>query len=317
MAAIHHAWPFPIGTPGVAWGLEERLLWKARVDNPSRSYHDDVLKKLEILKERFDVLQYGALEYIDARRFPLYAVRTLDWNSSKPAVLITGGVHGYETSGVQGALLFMQTRMEAYAKHFNIIVAPCVSPWAYEVIQRWNSNAVDPNRSFRVHSGCAEAEAVLSLIDSLGVGYKFLAHFDLHETTNTDATEFVPAKCARDGTDFTPSTIPDGFHLVADALNPQPEWHSAMIQAVRALTHIAPPDSEGKMGGERVTQDGVVMFPVRALSLCSGCTNATFATTTEVYPDSPRVTPELCNQAQVACIAGGLDYLLHHVVGAA
>jgi hypothetical protein len=38
-------------------------------------------------------------------------------------------------------------------------------------------------------------------------------------------------------------------------------------------------------------------------------TNAKFVTTTEVYPDSPRATPENCVQAQVAAIIGGLTYL--------
>ena len=79
-------------------------------------------------------------------------------------------------------------------------------------------------------------------------------HIDLHETTDTDESEFRPvtcavftrlssgwrhsyseqpvnkcatvslrpAKAARDGAaDFTPGTIPDGFYLVADNTNPQ------------------------------------------------------------------------------------------------
>jgi hypothetical protein len=47
---------------------------------------------------------------------------------------VTGGVHGYETSGVEGALLFLETKAEAYSKDFNILVAPCISPWGYERI---------------------------------------------------------------------------------------------------------------------------------------------------------------------------------------
>jgi len=57
-------------------------------------------------------------------------------------------VHGYETSGVQGALLFLQSAAAAYSESFNLLVVPCVSPWGYETIQRWNAQAVDPNRSF-------------------------------------------------------------------------------------------------------------------------------------------------------------------------
>ena len=81
-------------------------------------------------------------------RYPLYAVKTRSWDSGKPYVLVTGGVHGYETSGVQGAILFLQSVAQKYSANFNILVIPCVSPWGYETIQRWNAAAVDPNRSF-------------------------------------------------------------------------------------------------------------------------------------------------------------------------
>ena len=52
-----------------------------------------------------------------------------DWAPEKPHVLVTGGVHGYEKSGVQGALLFLDRAAAAWSPEFNIIVAPCVNPW--------------------------------------------------------------------------------------------------------------------------------------------------------------------------------------------
>ena len=72
MAATSEFWPFPIGTPGVAWGPEEKLQWKARVGAPKRAYQEEVLAKIEPLKAKFDVSQYGALNYIDAQKFPLF-----------------------------------------------------------------------------------------------------------------------------------------------------------------------------------------------------------------------------------------------------
>lgn len=39
------------------------------------------------------VRQYGALA-LDPDRYPLFAVLTKDWDPAKPAVLVTGGVHG-------------------------------------------------------------------------------------------------------------------------------------------------------------------------------------------------------------------------------
>ncbi len=47
-----------------------------------------------------------------------------------------------------------------------------------------------------------------------------------------------------------------------------------------------------------------------ALGLCGGVTNAPLTTTTEVYPDSPKATDELCNLGQVAAITSALDFLL-------
>ena len=91
--------------------------------------------------------RYGALEH-DPAKYPLFAVKMKGWVEGRPYVLITGGVHGYETSGVQGAILFLKTEAVKYAAKFNILVVPCVSPWGYETIQRWNYQATDPNRSF-------------------------------------------------------------------------------------------------------------------------------------------------------------------------
>ena len=38
-------------------------------------------------------------------------------------------------------------------------------------------------------------------------------------------------------------------------------------------------------------------------------TGARYTTTTEVYPDSPRATPEQCIAAQVAAVCAGLDFV--------
>ena len=138
----------------------------------------------------------------------------------------------------------------------------------------------------------------------------WLMHIDLHETTDTDETEFRPAKAARDGDYIAPDTIPDGFYCVADTANPQDGFQKAIIDAVRKVTHIAPPDGEGKIIGEVVTQDGVIGYPLSELGLCASITGAKYTSTTEVYPDSPKATDDECNDAQVAAVVGGLEYVL-------
>ena len=296
---------YPIGTPGQPWGEAERKAWYEQRD-VKRSYQDEVVTKIDALRERFDVEQYGALSY-DEARFPLFCIKTRNWDAAKPVVLVTGGVHGYETSGVHGALKFVDTQAERYAEHFNIVVAPCVSPWGYEVINRWNPNAIDPNRSFYADSPAEESANLLKLVATLG---DVLMHIDLHETTDSDETEFRPALAARDGLDYIEGMIPDGVYTVGDTENPQPEFQKAVIESVAKVTHIAPADDKGEIIGSPVVQFGVINYPMVNLGLCGGVTNCTYGTTTEVYPDSPKVTDEECNDAQVAAVVGGLDYVL-------
>ena len=98
----------------------------------------------------------------------------------------------------------------------------------YECIQRWNSHALDPNRHYtpgspgatrslhprHVHDivlgfvnvrvlSCIvlpveECAAVVELVAALEKeAGEFLCHLDLHETTDTDDSEFRPAKASR------------------------------------------------------------------------------------------------------------------------
>ena len=298
----------PIGTPGQPWGPEEIAQWRARQVR-QRSYAQDVQAAIEHLCPRFDVQPYGEVVY-GAERYPLYALRSRDWQPGLPAVLVTGGVHGYETSGVHGALRFLDRHAEQYAGRVNLLVVPCVSPWAYERIHRWNFDAIDPNRSFREPSPAQESAALMRLVAPLRG--QFVAHVDLHETTDTDETEFRPALAARDGKPFEPGSIPDGFYLVDDAENPQPAFQQAIIEAVEPITHIAPADAQGQLIGTPAVAYGVVRYPLRALGLCASLTGARYTTTTEVYPDSPRATPEQCNAAQAAAVCAAIDFVLAH-----
>lgn len=297
---------YPIGVPGQPWGEPERNAWRAqRV--ALRSYAEDVVPRIEALGDRFDVSAYGALSYGD-ERYTLYAVRSRDWNADLPTALVTGGVHGYETSGVMGALAFLETEAARYAGRVNLVVVPCVSPWAYERINRWNYDALDPNRNFRADGPAKESAALVALVAPLHG--QFLMHIDLHETTDSDESEFRPALAARDGKDYEPDIIPDGFYLVDDAENPQPAFQQAVIAAVETVTHIAPPDAQGNIIGCPVVAHGVIEYPVTKYAMCTGITGARFTTTTEVYPDSPSASPEECNAAQVAAVCGALDYVL-------
>jgi len=296
---------YPVGTPGLPWGAPELALWRVR-QMCQRSYPQDVLQPLTALSSGLTVERYGQVNYA-GQCFELMAARSSLWLSDVPLVLITGGVHGYETSGVHGALRFLERHASAYLDRVNLLVVPCVSPWAYERIQRWNYDAIDPNRSFRDNSPAQECAALLSLL-SRWRG-QFVMHLDLHETTDTDESEFRPALAARDGKPFEPCIIPDGFYLVDDTANPQPEFQQAIIDAVQRITHIADTDATGQILDAPAVAPGVIRYAVKSLGLCTGSTGARYTSTTEVYPDSPRTTPEQCIAAQVAAVRAALNFV--------
>jgi hypothetical protein len=304
---MNPSWPYPVGTPGTPWGAAEKLQWRA-LQRKQRSYTEEVVSVIDGLRTRFDVATYGELDYGPDGRYPLFAVRSRTWRDDLPLMLVTGGVHGYETSGVHGALLFLDQHAADYEGRANLLVTPCISPWAYERIHRWNADAIDPNRSFRADSPAGESAALWRLLEPLRDSVRM--HIDLHETTDSDETEFRPALSARDGKPFEPDGIPDGFYLVDDTEAPQPAFQQAVIEAVAKVTHIAPPDAKGQIIGSPVVAHGVIRYPLRQLGLCAGITNARYRTTTEVYPDSPRATPEQCNRAQATAVRAAIDYAL-------
>ena len=296
---------YGIGVPGEKWQEAEKKQWLSQQEI-KRFYQQEVVDKIKDLQD-FDIDVYGKLEY-SVGEYELYAIKTKNWDSSKPYVLITGGVHGYETSGVQGAISFVETKALEFAKDFNIIVLPCLSPWGYETINRWNPNTVDPNRSFYLNSDSQEATKAMEYVFSLGID--FAMHIDLHETTDTDDSEFRPALAAREGISIDKWGVPDGFYLVANENKPHFDFQKYIINAVSKITHIAPTDSDL---GEDTVKDGIVICDSEKEKLCMSFTNAEYTTTTEVYPDSSRTNAQECILAQVEAVISALAYIKNKV----
>jgi len=298
---------YPIGTPGLPWQAAEFDAWRSCL-GVQRSYAD-VTAAVRGLPSGLHTLNYGQVCY-PGEQFELLAIHNR-WQYDRPWVLVTGGVHGYETSGVWGTLEFLSQHAAHWCERFNLLVIPCVSPWAYERVHRWNWDGIDPNRAFRHPSLSQESAALMRLVSQIKQEWKaeFLAHIDLHETTLSDESEFRPALAARDGLPFEPGSIPDGFYLVDDVDNPQPDFQRAIIDAVRSITHIAEPDPQGHLIGTPMVDAGVIRYPIKALGLCAAVTGARYTTTTEVFPDSPRSDAAVCNAAQAAAVCAALLYL--------
>ncbi|MDG0968983.1 MAG: M14 family metallocarboxypeptidase [Porticoccaceae bacterium] len=298
-----------IGIPGIPWGPHERKIWLSQ-QTIKRSYQDQVIARIEKIEQQLSSIltieQYGALSS-DPDRYSLWAFKSKHWQELRPSILITGGVHGYETSGVQGALRFVESTLTAYKDLYNFVVIPCISPWSYETINRWTSQAIDPNRSFTGGTAVEECRHLMTYVKELNI--EFHCHMDLHETTDTDNLEFRPALEARDAIAQDLWEIPDGFYGVGNTEKPQPAFQKAIIDAVAKVTHIAPCDENNCLIGTKIEQHGVINYPIKALGLCAAISDAPYVSTTEVYPDSPHVNDENCVLAQVAAICGALDYL--------
>lgn len=298
---------YHIGVAGKKWTEEDKKKWLSE-QKIQRLYKDEVLVELDELSNSLELNQYGTLKTCDFD-YPLFVLKSKNWQKDKDNILITGGVHGYETSGVHGAILFSKTDIKHYQEQFNFVIFPCISPWGYETINRWNENTIDPNRAFYKNSPSQEVAMMMEYLDALNIDFKM--HIDLHETTDTDNSKFRPALAARDAINQHSWNIPDGFYLVADSAKPSENFQKAIINGVKKVTHIAPADENQKLIGVPLSQFGVINYDARKLGLCMGLTEAPFVTTTEVYPDSPLINDENCIIAQVSAISAALDFLLN------
>ncbi len=65
---------YPVGTFGKPWGEPERKAWLEKTAI-KREYQQEVVPKIKALGERFDIEQYGALSY-DEARYPLFCLKS-------------------------------------------------------------------------------------------------------------------------------------------------------------------------------------------------------------------------------------------------
>lgn len=285
-------------TVGVPWGEAEKRDWLSK-QKIQRSYQNEVVTRLQRLPPGiFTVEQYGSITY-DVGEYPLYKVTAGDLRNGNDNILITGGVHGYETSGVTGSLTFLEERAESYLKDFNFAVYPCISPWGFETINRWNPKALDPNRHFkRWGQQAQECVAMMDSVESLRAGFTFSS--DLHETTDSDI-EFRRLLAERDGEEEPNSYIPNGFYMLADTDDPDSLFASKIIETVRKVTPIA---TDTIILGYR-NEGGIIKAP-DLKNLCMNFSKifARDVITTEIYPENIPARESI--DGQIAAIEGGL-----------
>jgi hypothetical protein len=216
--------PYPIGIPGTPWGTAEKNAWLA-CEHVKRSYAAEVVAPLkDRLCAQAELLQYGVLDYtpLGLGTYPLFAVRSRAWDADRPVAVITGGVHGYETSGVQGALQWLEREFHCQTGAVNVLVLPCISPWAYETINRWNPYTLDPNRQFKQGSPAAESALAMACVAAQG------------------GASTCMSICTKPPTPTTANSAPPGLRVTARPSNGTPSptafiwWPTASDPSLRS-----------------------------------------------------------------------------------
>lgn len=311
----HNTQDWPI-VPGTPWNEGQKRQWLEGVlaHRKKRNYQDILTRLQKLPANIYHLEKYGALP-TPQDSYSLMRVTIGDLSNGKPNVLITGGVHGYEPSGVEAAIRFLENEAPRLSDKFNFVVYPCISPWAYEYDQRWNWQAEDVNRNFSTEQGIVQIEECTMFMSSLqNLGRAFHLAIDLHETNDRDIA-LRQMRASRFGTELDADFrhIPQGFYLtltrqkMAWQNELQREFGEAILQEVKKVSPIAP---DSVILG--VENEGGLLLASSKPNLMRGfiANHARLVALTEVYPDHPDMGPEKAVQTQLAAIRGALDYIL-------
>lgn len=267
-----------------------------------------IRERIQNLSGKFEVIKYGELSH-DPERYPLFFVKTNDWMEDKPSILISSGIHGYEPSGINASLEFLEDN--AQVSDYNLLVFPCIAPWGYEKDHRWDMNAEDPNRGFLrtpIRRAVEECQAVIKALDKLEL--TFDVAIDLHETPDRDK-ELRRLRADRFGTPLVdnPDQIPDGFYLVLEMDDKDSIGHDygkKIVEAVSKVTQISPDDFVMNLPNHT----GIVFMDIDGLfgSFLRKNDFAPLSATTEAYPDPlPKGEAE---KAQIAAINAAIEFAI-------
>ena len=296
------------------WNQGQIAAWfKEQSATSVRSYDQDVVQRVTKLPANTNFVEdYGSVD-IGGAAHPLLCVSKKIENEKAPWILITGGVHGYEPSGVEASLRFLEQGIPEVSDKFNFVVFPCISPWAYEYDHRWNADAEDPNRCFS-RSVPFVPECRLFMDKLEGMGISFVAAIDLHETPDRDI-DLRQQRASRFGSPLAADykDIPQGFYLMQTDSGDtsdnakQLAYGRAIINEVRTISPIAP---ESKILGH-VNRAGILLAPPSEGLMRSYLSrHADLIAVTEVYPDHPGMGDAKAIDTQMASIRGALNHVL-------
>lgn len=302
------------------WDESRVQAWRDAVlaDGKKRDYGDVVSRITRLPANTHIVERHAVMEEGN----PLYRITVGDVDNGHPNILITGGVHGYEPSGVEAALTFAQANAPSLTDKFNFVIYPCLSPWAYEYDQRWNADGEDPNRLFtrmpkdpkpgvfRTYD-IEECRHFMNSMEAHNV--KFTCAIDLHETCDRDI-ELRILRSERFDEALAPDyqDIPQGYYLTLSERGQEAEndrqlsFGRAIIEEVQKISPIAP--KQFILNGKKNYSGIILSAPYDGLMRAYLDNHAELVAVTEVYPDHKDMTPQKSVAAQLASIQGALNF---------
>ncbi len=296
------------------WSTSQIASWYNKMQKQEgRDYYRDIVSRLKRLPSNTHLLErYGSVDP-NRGKYPLYCVTAGNVLNGNPNILITGGVHGYEPSGIEASVRFLEKEARKLSNQFNFVVFPCISPWSYEHNHRWNWKAEDPNRCF-APDNVPDIDECRHFMNNMAFRQThFDVAIDLHETPDRDI-ELRQERAGRFGTRLEEywQHVPQGYYLMLTRDKNEQNVDETILfgqSIINEVQKISPIASEVEILENR-NHSGMTLSPAVKGTMRSYLKSyATHIAITEVYPDHPRMNKEKAVQAQLASIHGALKFI--------
>ena len=142
----------------------------------SKRLYQDIINRLNKTKNhKINIFTLGYIQD-STKKYPFQKIVLGDCNRKR--MLITGGIHGNEPSGVETICSFLEnSKYKPFMNEWEITFIPCINPYGYEHNTRENQDNKDLNRLFKDKHPPLEVQ----LIKSIFKPYYFDATIELHE----------------------------------------------------------------------------------------------------------------------------------------
>ncbi len=206
------------------WAPEDTRKWQdAVLSQPAdsrRDYEANVVSRLQKLDSNHISLTTYRTSQSGDEKFDHLFVTIGDLGNGNPNILLIGGVHGNEPSGVEACVrIAEQFNESADPPDINIVIFPCLFPWSYVHNQRWvYEDALDPNRHMIVGgSDFGRVSTAESFMFEIADMPPFAIALDFHETNDSDIKLWRKMRTKRYGgkSNGDGNRNPNGFHLMA------------------------------------------------------------------------------------------------------